>query len=222
MPWAQKASAVVHAWLGGQEAGHGITDVLFGKTNPSGRLTLTFPKRLQDTPTFLTFGKADHDIYYGEGVFIGYRYYEKIQTEPEFYFGHGLSYTRFEYSDLVIPAEFAPSADHQMEISVQVQNTGSVAGAEVVQIYVSDPESKLQRPEKELKAYSKVYLEPGEKKSVRLSLDKYALSYWSQEHNKWLAEAGQFEVLVARSANPKDEVLRAEFSLPGTFQWSGL
>lgn len=103
MPWVNKASTIIHAWLGGQETGHAITDVLFGRVNPSARMSLTFPKRLQDNPAYLTFGKSNHELVYGEGGFVGYRYYEQLEVEPEFYFGHGLSYTEFEYSNLVVP-----------------------------------------------------------------------------------------------------------------------
>ncbi|KAF9872731.1 hypothetical protein CkaCkLH20_09910 [Colletotrichum karsti] len=222
MPWAAKARTLAHAWLGGQEAGHGMLDFLFGRINPSARMPLTFPKRLEDNPAFLTFGKADRDLLYGEGVFVGHRYYEYAKLEPEFYFGHGLSYTEFSYSNLAVPAEFVASADHKMQVTVDVKNTGSLGGAEVVQLYVVDPESTFQRPRKELKAFQKVWLEPGQVETVKLSLDKYALSYWSQEHDQWIAENGEFVVIVSRSANPKDELLKASFRLPKTFFWSGL
>ena len=222
MPWAQKASSLAHAWLGGQETGHAVTDVLFGHVNPAARLSLTFPKRLQDNPAYLTFGKSNHELVYGEGVFVGHRYYEALEVEPEFYFGHGLSYTEFEYSNLAVPADFAPTADYKMEISLDVQNTGDRQGSDVVQIYVADPESYSQRPRKELKAFTKVRLYPGEKRTVCLTLDKYALSYWSHEYAQWVAEAGQFIVIVAKSADPKDEILRTTFDLSRTFYWSGL
>ncbi|KPM38485.1 putative beta-glucosidase H [Neonectria ditissima] len=222
MPWEQKAKSLVHAWYGGQETGHAIADVLFGDVNPAGRLSVTFPKSVKHTPAYLTFGKSDYDIVYGEGVFIGHRFYEAVDRDPLFYFGYGLSYTKFEYSDLVVPSTFEPSADHEATVTVNVKNAGSYDGAEVVQLYIHDPESAVQRPARELKAFAKVHLSVGETKTVSLKLDKYALSFWSQEDEQWKAEEGDFEVIIATSANPSDEVLRKGFKLPHTFFWSGI
>ncbi|KAL4747006.1 hypothetical protein BDW72DRAFT_209929 [Aspergillus terricola var. indicus] len=222
MPWADKAKTLVHSWFGGQETGHGIVDVLFGDVNPSGRLPLTFPRRLEDMPAFLNFGKSDTDIVYGEGVFIGYRYYEKVDRPPQFYFGHGLSYTTFEYSNLCVPAVFESGSDHTLTLSVNVKNVGSRAGAEVIQVYIHDLESSVQRPRKELKAFEKVFLEAGETQTVKIDLDKYALSFWDQTAGKWVAEAGKFEVILATSGDPNAEVGSGEFELEKTFSWTGL
>ncbi|KAH6888522.1 glycoside hydrolase superfamily [Thelonectria olida] len=222
MPWEPQASTLVHAWYGGQEAGHGLADVLFGRVNPSGRLSITFPKSLKHNPTYLSFGKSDYDIMYGEGVFIGHRFYEQVDREPLFYFGHGLSYSTFEYSDLNVLEEFPPLADHQMRFSVNVTNKGPCNGAEVVQVYLHDPESSIQRPVRELKAFAKVNLEIGETKTVSLHLDRYSISFWSEEVSKWKAEAGEYVVIIASSARPEDEKLRASFKLPKTFYWTGL
>ncbi|KAL6364575.1 hypothetical protein LRP88_01978 [Fusarium phalaenopsidis] len=222
MPWESQASTLLHTWFGGQETGHGLADVLFGNVNPSGRLSLTFPKSIKHTPAYLTFSKADYDIVYGEGVFIGHRYYEMVDREPLFYFGHGLSYTKFEYSKLEVPRDFASAVDHKMQISVDVTNKGPYPGSEVVQIYIHDPESSVQRPIRELKAFAKVHLDVDETKTVTLTLDKYSLSFWSQEVSKWKAEAGEYFVIVAASSNPQDEILRASFVLSETFYWSGL
>ncbi|KAL2674008.1 hypothetical protein Neosp_012454 [[Neocosmospora] mangrovei] len=222
MPWESQASTLLHAWFGGQETGHGLADVLFGKFNPSGRLSLTFPKSIKHTPAYLTFSKADYDIMYGEGVFIGHRYYEMVDREPLFYFGHGLSYTKFEYSNLEVPHDFASAVDHKMQISVDVTNKGPYPGSEVIQVYIHDPESSVQRPIRELKAFDKVYLAVDEEKTVTLTLDKYSLSFWSQEVSKWKAEAGEYVVIVAGSSNPKDEISRASFVLSESFYWSGL
>ncbi|PNS17742.1 Beta-glucosidase 1 [Sphaceloma murrayae] len=202
MPWLDDISTLVHAWFGGQETGRAIADVLFGDVNPCGKLSQTFPKRLEDTPAFLTFGKADSDLVYGEGVFVGYRYHEKVDREPLFYFGHGLSYTTFEYSDLVVPQEWQSDPSHVVTIQVAVKNTGDIPGKEVVQVYVADPKSLVMRPEKELKAFKKVDLAAGESKTVDIELDKYALSFWDERSEKWLAEKGTFEVIIARSADP--------------------
>lgn len=222
MPWESKAETLLHAWFGGQETGHGLVDVLFGDVNPSGRVSVTFPKSLKHTPSYLTFGKVDRDILYGEGVFIGHRYYEKVERDPLFYFGYGLSYSQFQYSNLAVPAIFEASAEHTMDISMDLKNTGPYDGSEIVQIYIQDPESSVQRPLRELKAFAKVTLSVGEMKTVKITLDKYALSFWSEEVSKWKAEAGEFILIIATSADPKDEVFRRSFELPGTFHWSGL
>ncbi|KAF7554680.1 hypothetical protein G7Z17_g2736 [Cylindrodendrum hubeiense] len=222
MPWIHHVKTLVHAWLGGQETGHSIVDILFGRVNPSGRLSLTFPERLEDTPAFLNFGKVDRQIVYGEGVFVGHRYYEKLQRPPLFYFGYGLSYTTFKYSDLEVPPKFTATSDHTMEISVVVANTGEHDGSEVIQVYVSDLQCSLQRPRKELKAFQKIFLAKGEQRVCSVKLEKYALSFWSEEFSQWIAEAGDFAVVIARSADPKDEILRRVFSLEETFMWSGL
>lgn len=222
MPWVDSASTLLHAWFGGQETGNAIVDVLFGDVNPSGRLSVTFPKRLEDTPAYLTFGKADCEIYYGEGVFIGHRYYEKLDKPPLYYFGHGLSYTEFEYSNLVVPKSFEASIDESFTISVEVKNIGSSPGSEVVQVYIKDVISSVGRPKKELKAFKKIYLQPGEIQRVDIELDKYAISFWCERRSKWLAEAGEFQVIISRSADPKEEVLRQPFSLASEFTWEGL
>ncbi|KAG8623905.1 hypothetical protein KVT40_008881 [Elsinoe batatas] len=222
MPWLDGTGALVHAWFGGQETGRALVDVLFGEANPNGKLSQTFPKRLEDTPAFLTFGKADSDLLYGEGVFVGYRYHEKVDRPPLFYFGHGLSYTQFEYSDLVVPEEWAGGADHVVTIKVDVKNAGDKQGKETVQVYVSDKKSSVIRPHKELKAFKKVDLAPGETKTVEIELDKYALSFWDERQDKWSAEKGVFEVIIARSADPKSEVLNKEVSLPTSFTWTGV
>ncbi|KAF5019224.1 hypothetical protein F66182_8765 [Fusarium sp. NRRL 66182] len=221
MPWEPEAATLLHAWFGGQETGHGMADILFGKVNPSGRLSLTFPKSIKHTPAYLTFSKADYDIVYGEGVFIGHRYYEMVDRDPLFYFGHGLSYSTFEYSNLAVPAEFAPSAKHQMQITVDITNKGPFAGAEVIQVYIHDVKSSLQRPIRELKAFTKVLLEVNETKTAELTLDKYSLSFWSQEASQWEAEAGEYVVILASSSSPRNEIARAGFTLPQTFFWKG-
>lgn len=221
MPWEARADTLLHAWYGGQEVGHGLVDVLFGAVNPSAKLSLTFPRSLKHNPAYLTFGKSDYELMYGEGVFIGHRWYEAVERAPLFWFGHGLSYTTFRYSDLAVPAAFEPSPDHVMEVSVRVENTGALEGAEVVQAYVQDPESSLQRPARELKAFAKVLLAAGEARTVKLALDRTALSFWSEEHAAWKAEAGTYNVIIAKSASPDDEVIRGSFELAETFFWSG-
>ncbi|KAL1860741.1 hypothetical protein VTK73DRAFT_7200 [Phialemonium thermophilum] len=225
MPWLDRASTLVHAWFGGQETGHAMADVLFGRSNPSGRLSVSFPKRLEDTPAFLTWGKTDRHMFYGEGVFLGYRYYEKLKNPPLFYFGYGLSYTTFEYAHLTVPesVRFDDPLDRaSFEVTVDVSNTGGHDGWEIVQVYVADRQCSVLRPVKELKGFAKVWIERSTTATVRVALDKYALSFWSEEEDRWVAEKGVFEVIVARSADPDDEVLRQEFRLEEDFSWSGL
>ncbi|KAJ4264255.1 hypothetical protein NW762_005449 [Fusarium torreyae] len=222
MPWRDQVSTMVHAWFGGQETGNAIADVLFGKTNPSGRLSLTFPKRLEDTPAFLTFGKGEREIHYGEGVFVGYRCYEKLQNSPMYYFGYGLSYSKFEYSGLQVPDKVNLRESEAFEVSVDVANTSDCDGYEIVQVYVADVASKVPRPLKELKAFKKVWVAAGTSQKANFVLDKYALSYWSEIEQAWLAEEGIFEIIVATSSNPKDEVLRADLELVSNFVWHGV
>lgn len=223
MPWVDLAPTLLHAWYGGQETGNAMADVLFGKITPSGRLSMTFPKRLEDTPTFLNFGKGQREVMYGEGIFIGYRYYDKLRIPPIFYFGHGLSYTTFVYSNLQIPKQvlLGPHSP-SFTISVTIQNSGPREGAEVVQVYVQDLECSFDRPCKELKAFVKVHIQPGQTTTVNISLDKYALSYWNDEHEKWLAEKGTFRITIGRSADPEDEIISQELELEEDFLWNGL
>ncbi|KAF2008490.1 glycoside hydrolase family 3 protein [Aaosphaeria arxii CBS 175.79] len=220
MPWVNKAATLLHAWFGGQETGHGLVDILFGSVNPSARLSITFPRVLRETPAFLTFGKADRTIVYGEGVFIGHRYQEKLEHAPLFWFGHGLSFSRFEYSNLVAPTSFEPES--VFKISVDVSNSGPYDGSEVVQVYISPLTSSIQRPNRELKAFKKPSISVGATATVEFDLDKYAVSFWSEERSQWKAEEGKYAIIIARSSDPQEEVLRQEFALSKTLWWSGL
>jgi beta-glucosidase len=217
MPWLSSVAAVAQAWYPGQECGNAIADVLFGDTNPSGKLPQTFPARLEDTPTYLDFPGENGKIYYGEGVFVGHRFYEKKRVAPLFAFGFGLSYTTFTYGELQLSARrMAP--DDTLQVSIDVTNTGEWAGKEIVQVYVRDEQAKLQRPEKELKAFAKVQLEPGERKAVTLSLTREALAYYDDVAHEWVAEAGEFEILVGASS--QDIPARAMFTLTATTHWN--
>ena len=190
--------AVLQAWYSGQEAGNAIADVLFGDVNPSGRLPTTLPRRLKDNPAYINYPGENGKVHYGEGIFVGYRYYDKKGVTPLFPFGHGLSYTRFSYSNLALSAaQVAPGEG--IRISVDVENQGARAGKEVVQLYVRDVESSLMRPEKELKAFDKVMLEPGQKKTVTFDLGQAELAFYDPARNCWVAEPGEFEVLVGSS-----------------------
>ncbi len=216
MPWLEQVAAVMQAWYPGQECGNAIADVLFGDTTPSGKLPQTFPVRLEDTPAYLNFPGENGKVYYGEGLFVGYRYYDKKRIAPLFPFGFGLSYTTFSYSSLRLSAqEIKP--DDTLQVSVDVTNTGLRAGKEVVQLYVRDEQARLQRPEKELKAFAKVALEPGERQTVTLSIDKEALAYFDDRAHTWVAEAGEFEVLVGASS--QDIRAKATFMLTDSSSW---
>ena len=193
-PWHDDAAAIVEAWLLGQAGGGAIADVLFGEVNPSGRLSETIPLRLQDTPSFLNFPGDLTSVRYGEGVFVGYRYYESSQVTVRYPFGHGLSYTTFEYSDLQVAKDGSLA-------SVTVTNTGRVGGKEVVQLYVAPPPSDVRRPARELRGFTKVWLEPGASTRVELALTSRAYSYWDVESSDWVTSSGEYRVQIARSAH---------------------
>jgi beta-glucosidase len=202
MPWVDKATAIVQAWYQGQEGGNALADVLFGKTSPGGKLPTTFPRRLEDNPSHGNWphsSKINKDVIYDEGIFVGYRHYEENNILPLFPFGHGLNYTTFEFgeADLSSTLFFENSL---LVITVPVTNIGETAGSEVVQVYVCDVKSRLRRPKKELKAFCKLFLEPGETKLAKLELDKYAWGYYDIVLHTWIAEAGIFEVLIGASS----------------------
>jgi beta-glucosidase len=183
----------------GQAGGAAIADVLFGKVNPSGKLAETFPLKLSDTPAFINWPGGAGEVYYGEGLFIGYRYYDARQQPVLFPFGYGLSYTTFEYSRPRLSASRFNDVDG-VTITVDVTNTGSVVGKEIVQVYVHDQHSELVRPEKELKGFAKVELQPGETKSVSIHLDDRAFAYYHPKYRQWITESGEFDLLIAASA----------------------
>lgn len=216
MPWLDKVAAVVQAWYPGQECGNAIADILFGDVTPSGKLPQTFPVRVEDNPAYLNFPGENGKVYYGEGLFVGYRYYDKKRVAPLFPFGFGLSYTTFSYSPLRLSAQEINPND-TLQVSVDVTNTGSCAGKEVVQLYVRDEQASLQRPEKELKAFTKVHLEPGECKAVTLSIACEALAYYDDRAHTWIAEAGKFVVLVGTSS--QDIRATASFTLTNSSSW---
>lgn len=199
MPWINKVDAVLETWLGGQAGAGGIADVLFGKVNPSGKIAETFPMKLEDTPAFFNFPGEQGDVLYGERIFVGYRYYDERKITPLFPFGYGLSYTTFEYSDLIVSSKNTTDKEG-LKVSLTVKNTGAVKGKEIVQLYVSDTESTLQRPKKELKKFVKIELEPGQEKTVSFKLDSRDFSYFDAKRNKWIAESGEFVVSAAASS----------------------
>lgn len=213
MPWKDQVKGIVEAYLGGQAVGKAVVNILYGKANPSGRLAETFPLRLEDTPCYLTYGKGVDEAIYSEGVFVGYRYYTSKKQDVLFPFGYGLSYTKFAYSNLKLDRTQMTDAE-ALTVSVDVENTGNYAGKEVVQIYVAPSETEVSRPVKELRAFDKIELAPGEKKTVTFELDARAFAYWNTEIHDWFVESGSYDVQVGKNA---DEVLlHASVQVEGT------
>ena len=208
--WIDKVSAIVEAWFPGQECGNAIADILLGEISPSGKLPETFPKRIEDNPAYINYPGENGKVLYSEGIFVGYRYYDAKKIEPLFPFGYGLSYTTFDYSNLRISPRDLKIGD-QMHVTVDVRNTGKRAGKEVVQLYVHDVESSLVRPARELKGFHKINLDPGETKQVSFTLDKEHLSFYDPSLKQWVAEPGEFEVLIGSSS--RDIRAKASFSL---------
>ena len=197
--WLDGPAAVLEAWMMGQAGGGAVADVLFGAVNPSGRLAETFPRVLADTPAYLNYPGGNGEVRYGEGLFVGYRYYDAKGMPVQFPFGYGGSYTTFAYGPARVSAETFRDVDG-VSVSLEVTNTGPVAGKEVVQVYVHDHQSGLVRPPKELKGFAKVALEPGETKTVTVHLDFRAFAYYHPGHGRWITEDGQFDLLVGASA----------------------
>jgi beta-glucosidase len=208
--WIDRVPAVLFAWYGGQEVGHAVGDLLFGLAVPSAKLPVSFPRRIEDSPAFGHYPGEELHVEYGEGIFVGYRGFDHSKVDPLFPFGHGLSYTSFEYAGLTVAPSVAKPGG-RVAVSVQVRNGGSRAGAEVVQLYLHDVESSLPRPPRELKGFSRVELQAGESRSVSFTLDTAALSFFDPAKGDWVAEPGAFEVLVGASS--RDIRLTGRFSL---------
>jgi beta-glucosidase len=199
MSWAKNVKGIVEAYLGGQAVGAACADILFGKVNPSGKLPETFPMKLEDNPSYLYYLGEKDKVEYKEGIFVGYRYYDTKKMEVLFPFGHGLSYTTFAYSNMKVNQSTITDQD-TVTVSVDVTNTGSRVGKEVIQLYVRDVNSTVIRPEKELKGFQKVELKPGETKTVSFELGKRAFAYWNVQLHDWHVETGEFELLVGGSS----------------------
>ncbi|MEW6505248.1 MAG: glycoside hydrolase family 3 C-terminal domain-containing protein [Chloroflexota bacterium] len=199
MPWLEGVNALVQLWYTGQEQGNALADILFGDVAPSGKLPTTFPRRLEDNPAFINYPGENGKVLYGEGLFIGYRYYDYTQREVLFPFGHGLSYTIFEYDDLQItPSEFRD--DETVEVAFRITNRGGMPGMETAQIYVRDVHCRLTRPPKELKGFVKVELQPGESQTVRVRLNREAFWFYNPAKPGWETESGLFEILIGASS----------------------
>lgn len=200
MPWVNEVNALLWGWYGGMEAGHAYARILFGEVNPSGKMPITLPKKLADTAPIALGDYNDKDSLYKEGVFIGYRWFEQQNIEPLFPFGHGLSYTQFELSQLKLPAQIDAGTEN-LPVTLTVRNTGKTAGAEVVQLYLRDRESSVERPKKELKGFQKVFLQPGEVKKITLNLTQRDLAYWDVATDDWRVEPGEFQVMLGTSSD---------------------
>ena len=219
MPWRKQVAAIVQGWYIGSEAGNALADVILGRVNPSGKLPFTWYDALEDCAahalntypgTWRTDGSKVIDEEYKEGIYVGYRWTDRQKKHPAYAFGHGLSYTTFELSKAVADKKEMSLSDN-ISFTVQVKNIGTMAGAEVVQLYVSDKKASVDRPLKELKAFQKVFLQPGESKEVRLTIGKDALSFYDEATASWKAEAGQFEALIGTASDQISS--RVKFSL---------
>jgi beta-glucosidase len=212
--WIDKTPTLLDMWYGGQEGGHALASVLFGDADPSGKLPVSLPKRFEDSPAYGHYPGENLRVDYAEGIYVGYRYFDTKNVEPQFPFGFGLSFTTFEYSGLqVVHTKTSEGTAHWESdlISLNVKNTGARDGAEVVELYVHDGHSKIDRPVHELKGFQRVELKAGETKKVQFTLDRAALSYWSPDKKDWVAEPGKFEIEVGASS--RDIRLRAPLEL---------
>ncbi|HWQ04829.1 MAG TPA: glycoside hydrolase family 3 C-terminal domain-containing protein [Longilinea sp.] len=197
--WIGGVAAVLEGWMAGQAGGAAIADLLYGKVNPSGKLAETFPVKLADTPAYINWPGGAGVVHYGEGLFIGYRYYDARQVPVLFPFGFGLSYTTFAYNNASVSKKTFKDVDG-VTVTVDITNTGKVTGKEIVQVYVHDQKSNLVRPGKELKGFAKVELQPGETKTVSIPLDFRAFAYYHPDYGQWITEDGDFDLLIGASA----------------------
>lgn len=210
LPWLEEVQSVLQMWYLGQESGSALVDVLFGEVNPSGKLPTSYPRHIRDNPAHINFPGENGKVHYGEGIFVGYRYYDEKGIKPLYPFGYGLSYTTFNYKNLELDkAQYSPG--EVIQVAFDVTNTGDRRGQEVIQLYVRDIQSSLVRPPKELKGFSKVLLEPGETRRVTLELDEKSLAFYDNAQKAWVTEPGTFEVLAGRSAG--------DIRLRGEFEW---
>ncbi|MGA7624195.1 MAG: glycoside hydrolase family 3 C-terminal domain-containing protein [Candidatus Acidiferrales bacterium] len=207
--WVNQVPAVLDAWFGGQEIGHAIADVLFGDVNPSGKLPFSFINDFKESPASGNYPGKDLHVTYAEGIYVGYRYFDKHNMAPQFPFGYGLSYTNFGYSTLKITPD-AKASGPTYEVSLTLRNEGKRAGAEVVQLYIHDGHSKIDRPVKELKGFRRVELAPGKSTTVSFTLDESSMAYYSTQKKQWVADPGTFDVLIGSSS--------ADIRLKGSFE----
>ena len=215
MPWADKVKGILNCYLGGEASGSAAADILFGDVNPSGKLAETYPLSLSDNPSYNYYPGHTATVEYRESVFVGYRYYDTAHKNVRFPFGYGLSYTNFEYSDLKLSADSIKDTD-TLTVSFKVKNTGDVDGAEIAQVYVTDNESTIYRPEQELRGFKKVFLKAGEEKEITVELGKRAFAYYNVNIHDWHVESGKFTVKIGASS--RDIRLTAEVNVESTVE----
>lgn len=215
MPWADKVKGILNCYLGGEASGSAAADILFGDVNPSGKLAETYPLSLSDNPSYNYYPGHTATVEYRESVFVGYRYYDTAHKNVRFPFGYGLSYTNFEYSDLKVSADSIKDTD-TLTVSFKVKNTGDVDGAEIAQVYVTDNESTIYRPEQELRGFKKVFLKAGEEKEISIDLGKRAFAYYNVNIHDWHVESGKFTVKIGASS--RDIKLTAEVNVESTVE----
>lgn len=208
--WINKVDGLLEAWFAGEQAGNAIAEVLLGETNPSGKLPVTFPKRWEDCSAFNTYKKEDGTTRYKDGIYVGYRHFEKNNIKPLFPFGFGLSYTTFNYNDIKLSSKEITRND-KLTVTFKLKNSGNMVGSEVVQLYIRDLQSSVDRPVKELKAFKKIGLKAGDEKPAQFTIDKNALSFFDPKTKEWVAENGEFEILIGSSS--QDIKLKETFTL---------
>jgi len=219
MPWLPEAASLVHAWYGGNETGNGIADILFGDVNPSAKLPLTFPARIQDNPAFVNFRSEAGRTLYGEDVYVEYRWHEKLAAKVNFPFGHDLSYTSFRTSDLAVEMD-----GDEIIVTVQLTNCGDREGAEVLQVCVGHVSPSISRPVKELKDFQKVDLQAGESRTASFRIARrYACSYFDERMSKWLCEKGEYRLVVSNSSELREGYHHeAPFRIEESEWWEGV
>lgn len=195
MPWKDKVKAIITGYISGESGGKAIVNCLLGKVNPSGKLAETYPLKLEDTPCFENYPGTELTVEYKESIYVGYKYYEKVQKEVLFPFGFGLSYTNFEYKNLKVE-----NKNEKIIISFRIKNTGKVKGKEIAQIYISEENSKIFKPEKELREFAKIELKPEEEKEIRIELEKSSFEYYNPETKKWSIEEGKYKIKIGKSS----------------------
>jgi beta-glucosidase len=210
LPWADQAPALLQMWFGGQEMAAGLTDVLLGEADPGGRLSMTFPERIEDTPAFGNFPGEDGEVRYGEGLLVGYRWYETRSVPSLFPFGHGLSYSSFTIGEPEASASLTWRSGQVLRLQVPVTNTGHRRGSEVVQAYVAPPSGGRFRPARELRAFAKVDLGPSETTTVELAFDNRSFATWDAVEHEWVVEPGTYELHLGRSSAKTAQVVVVE------------
>jgi len=210
MEWEEQVPAILQLWYPGQEMGHALADVLFGDASPGGRLPTSFPMRYEDNPAYPHYPGSDGEVHYGEDLLVGYRYYDTKQVKPRFPFGHGLSYSDFEFGPIKLARERI-GPDDALVFEIEIRNAGQRRSSEVAQVYLHDDVSRLPRPEQELRAFQKIELDAGDSRVLRFELDPRALSFYDPDDSTWVVEPGTFELRVGASS--RDIRARASFEV---------